>query len=158
MFTKQIRKVEGIFWIGIGLLICLLGWRADLGSFREPGAGFVALFSGLFVAVVGAIITLSEIFSKTSQSTTFDLSSAFKGISWFRLIYTMVLLVVYALFLDMLGYILTTFFVMWALFYDWETRRWFPSCLASLVTTGVSYLVFEVWLHCQFPRGIFPWW
>ncbi len=157
MVAKQLRKVEGIFWVGIGVLICVLGWRADLGSFREPGAGFVALFSGLFVAVIGMILTLSEIFSKTDRSAAFDLSSAFKDISWSRLIYTMALLFIYALVLDKLGYILTTFFVMWALFFDWETKRWFPSFITSLVTTGASYLVFEVWLHSQFPRGIFPW-
>jgi hypothetical protein len=158
MFAKQLRKVEGIFWIGIGVLICILGWREDLGSLREPGAGFVALFSGLFVAVIGTILALSEIFPKTDQSTAFDPSSAFKDISWSRLIYTMVFLFLYALLLDILGYIITTFFVMWALFFDWETKRWFPSFFASFITTGVSYLVFEIWLHSQFPRGIFPWW
>jgi putative tricarboxylic transport membrane protein len=152
------RKVEGIFWIAIGLLICFLGWRANLGSFREPGAGFIAFFSGLFVAIVGMIIILSEVFSKASRSPAFDLRSAFKGIPWFRLIYTMALLFIYALLLETLGYIFTTFLVMWALFYDWQTRRWFPSCFASLVATGVSYLVFDVWLQCLFPRGIFPWW
>ena len=158
MLAKQIRKVEGIFWVWIGFLICLLGWRVDTGSFREPGSGFVAVFSGLFVAAVGMIMTLSEVFSKSSQNDTFDLRSAFKDISWFRLIYTMVLLFGYALLFDVLGYVLTTLFVMWGLFYDWETKRWFPSFITSFVTTGVSYLVFEVWLHCQFPRGIFPWW
>jgi len=158
MLAKQIRKVEGIFWVGIGFLICLLGWRVDIGSFREPGSGFVAIFSGLFVAAVGMIITLSEILPKASQSATFDFVSAFRDISWFRLVYTMILSFCYALFLDMLGYIFTTFFVMWGLFYDWESKRWFPGFITSFVTTAMSYLVFEVGLHCQFPRGIFPWW
>lgn len=158
MFAEKIRKAEGIFWIGIGLIICVLGWRADLGSFIEPGAGFVALFSGLFIAILGMIITLSEVYSKASRSAAFDLSLAFKGISWFRLIYTMALLLAYAVFLERVGYMLTTFLVMCALFFDWETKRWLPSFLASLVTTGVSYLVFETLLNCQFPRGIFPWW
>jgi len=156
MLAKQLRKVEGIFWVGIGVLICLLGWREDLGSLREPGAGFVALFSGLLIAVIGVILTLSEIFSKADRSTAFDLSSAFKDISWSRLIYTMVLLFIYTLLLDKLGYLLTTFFVMWALFFDWQTKRWFPSFFASFIATGASYLVFEVWLRSQFPRGIFP--
>jgi hypothetical protein len=158
MLGEQIRKVEGIFWVGMGFFIGLLGWRANLGSFREPGPGFVALFCGLFVAVLGMIITLSEFFSKTSQGNTFDLSSAFKNISWFRLIYTMVLLFGYALVLERLGYLLTTFLVMWGLFYNREAKHWGWSLLTSFVTTGVSYLVFEIWLHCQFPRGIFPWW
>lgn len=158
MFTKQLKKVEGLFWIGIGVIICLLARATKLGSFHEPGAGFIAFFVGLFIAGIGLVLAFSGAFSKTSHRTTSDLTFAFKNISWSRLAYTMVLLLGYALFLNMLGYILTTFLVMWGLLYDWETKRWFPSFLTSLVTTGVTYLVFEVWIHCQFPRGIFPWW
>jgi len=157
MFTKQLKKVEGLFWVGIGVIICLLAWETRLGSFREPGPGFIAFFTGLFIAGIGLVIAFSGAFSKTSHVPSLDLRSAFRDISWFRLVYTMGLLLVYAFFVNMLGYILTTFLVMWGLFYDWETKRWFPSFLISFVTTGVTYLVFEVFLHCQFPRGIFPW-
>jgi len=158
MRIKQIRKVEGSFWIGMGVLICLLAWKSKIGSFREPGPGFVAFISGIFVSMIGLVIGLSELLSKISLRSSTDLNQTFSIASWPRLIYTIVLLLSYALLLNTLGYILTTFLVMWGLFYDREKSCWVSSCLASLASVGVTYLVFQVWLRCQFPRGLFPWW
>jgi len=158
MRIKQIRKVEGSFWIGMGVFICLLAWKSKIGSFREPGPGFVAFISGIFVSMIGLVIGLSELLSKISLRSSTDLNQTFSIASWPRLIYTIVLLLSYALLLNTLGYILTTFLVMWGLFYDREKSRWVSSCLASLASVGVTYLVFQVWLRCQFPRGLFPWW
>ena len=158
MRIKQIRKVEGSFWIGMGVLICLLAWKSKIGFFREPGPGFVAFISGIFVSMIGLVMGLSELLSKISLRSSTDLNQTFSIASWPRLIYTMVLLLSYALLLNTLGYILTTFLVMWGLFYDREKSRWVSSGLASLASVGVTYLVFQVWLRCQFPRGLFPWW
>lgn len=152
------RKLEPPFWIGMGLILCFLAWKTKLGAFHNPGPGFVAFFTGLFFVGVGIVMAFSEAFSKTPHDPSLDLRSAFRGISWFRLSYAMALLLLYGFVLNMLGYILTTFLMMWGLFYDWERKNWFPSFLASFITTGVTYLTFEVGLHCQLPRGIFPWW
>jgi hypothetical protein len=67
-------------------------------------------------------------------------------------------LVGYGLALDLLGYLITTFLVMFALFYDRGTNRLLPSVLASLLTVVSTYLIFGTWLRIQLPRGIFPWW
>jgi hypothetical protein len=158
MRIKQIRKVEGFFWIGIGVIICLLAWKSKLGSFREPGPGFVAFISGLFVSMIGLVMGLSGLLSKISPRSRIDFDQTFSIASWPRLIYTMGLLLSYGLLLNTLGYILTTFLVMSGLFYDREKSRWVSSGFASLISVGVTYLVFQVWLRCQFPRGIFPWW
>jgi NhaP-type Na+/H+ and K+/H+ antiporter len=68
----------------------------------------------------------------------------------------MSLLFGYALLLDTLGYIITTLFMMWAFFYAFWGRRWLPSLLISAFIVGSTYMVFDIWLLCQFPRGIFP--
>jgi hypothetical protein len=158
MRTKQVKKVEGLFWVSVGLFICFLAWKSKLGSFREPGPGFVAFISGLFVSVVGLVIVLSAFLSKISPLNGPNPDFTFSIASWRRLIYTMALLLIYGLLLNPLGYILTTFLVMWGLFYGLERKRGGWSFLASTLTVAVTYLVFEVWLRCQFPRGIFPWW
>lgn len=157
MLTKSFGKVEGLFWLGIGVIMCGLAWKVNLGSFQEPGPGFVAFVSGLFISSIGLILLFSEVLSKMDLGNSSDLSQAFQNVSWLRLAYTITLLIIYALLLNTLGYILTTFLVMWGLFYDWEKNHWASSFLTSFVTVGVTYGVFEVWLHCQFPRGIFPW-
>lgn len=158
MPIKSFGKVEGLFWLAIGVTLCGLAWRVNLGSFHEPGPGFVAFVTGLFISSIGLVLLLSEVLSRVTPGNSGALNQAFQNVSWQRLAYTMTLLIIYALLLNTLGYIITTFLVMWGLFHDWEKNRLASSILASLVTVGVTYAVFEVWLHCQFPRGIFPWW
>ncbi len=156
MDTRTLRRIEGFFWIIAGAGICFLAWKFRIGSLREPGPGFVAFFSGLFLSGVGLVMFFSGSFSKNSDQA--DFGQIFHNISWFRLAYTMALLLGYALLLNTLGYILTTFLAMWGLFLDWKKTSLVSSFLTSVLTTAVTYLVFEVWLHCQFPRGLFPWW
>jgi hypothetical protein len=114
--------------------------------------------SGLSLVVIGLIMTLSKKFSKTTSDSehSADLPS-FKPPK-FPLVYTVLVLVAYDLVLDLLGYLVTTFLVMFALFYDRGANRFLSSVLASLLTVVSTHLIFETWLRVQLPRGIFPWW
>ena len=76
----------------------------------------------------------------------------------FKLTYTLGLLLFYALFLNLLGYIITTFVVLFGLFCNPSGRRWAGPLLASFLSVAVTYLIFEVWLKSQLPRGLLPWW
>jgi putative tricarboxylic transport membrane protein len=149
--------LEGVFWIGVGFAISLLAWTSGLGSFHEPGQGFVAFVSGIFLCSIGTIMVISEAFSKSQLKSRSDILHAFRGIPWTRLTFSIGLILGYLFVLNSLGYILSTFLLMYGMFYDWEKKSWFSSLLFSIVTAGSSYLVFEVWLQCQLPRGIFPW-
>jgi len=149
---------EGILWIIVGGAICFLSWRIRLGSFREPGAGFVPFASGLSLVVIGAIMTLSKKFSKPASMSDHSADRPFLRLPKFALVYTVLILVGYGLVIDLLGYLITTFLVMFALFYDRAANRFLPSVLASLLTVISTYLLFETWLRVQLPRGIFPWW
>ena len=156
MFGRQIGKFEGFVWVAIGITVCLISLPFGLGSFQEPGSGFIGFVCGLFLLGVGMIMLFPRLFSKISSSSGSGSDSTFRISSWSQLAYTVALLLAYGLLLDTLGYIVTTFLVMWGLFYDRHRRNWVSSCLVSLASVGVTYLVFEVWLLCQFPRGIFP--
>jgi hypothetical protein len=127
---------------------------------REPGPGLFALIAGVSLIVIGTLMLFSQTMPKPrvqADSGTIQVSLLESVLKW-RIFSTMVILLVYAFFLDGLGFILCTFLLMWGLFYDWGKNRFLPAILASLVTTGMTYLIFETWLRCQLPRGIFPWW
>jgi hypothetical protein len=158
MLTKRFREIEGLFWMVLGMAICILAWKVQLGTFVRPGPGLVAFVTGLFLFIVGFIMILSQILPKISREEGFDLNLTFRNISWFRLAYTMALLFGYAGFLNLLGYLLTTFLLMWGLLYDPEKKNWALGFLTSVLITGGSYVVFDVWLRSPLPRGVFPWW
>jgi putative tricarboxylic transport membrane protein len=149
---------EGVFWLGIGVVICLLALRFDLGSFHAPGAGFVAFLAGAFIGLMGVIMIASKLFAGVREKERAEASAVPSSTEHGRLIYTMVVLVLYAVLMDPLGFILSTALVMFGLFFDWQKRNWFWSGFFAIATSLSSYFVFEVWLRCQLPRGILPWW
>jgi putative tricarboxylic transport membrane protein len=149
-----IRRTEGVLWTILGLSVCFLAWRTHFGSFREPGPGFVPFFSGLLIGGIGLVMILAVARATPSQSDTPGIS--FFPKNWRQLFFTMALLCGYTLLLDTLGYIITTLSMMWAFFYVSGGRRWVSSLFISSVIVASTYLVFDVWLRCQLPRGIFP--
>ena len=158
MVTKKFREIESIFWMAFGLFLCYLSWQAHLGTFQEPGPGFVAFIAGSFIFAVGLIMFLSQLLLSDTSCDMFDPIAVFQGVPISKLVYTVALLVVYAVLLGSLGYIVTTFLLMWGLLYDREKRNWVVSSFSSLLIVTSSYLVFEVWLRSQLPRGVLPWW
>jgi putative tricarboxylic transport membrane protein len=154
---KQKGMSEGIFWIVIGGVICVLSLRFGLGSFRAPGPGFVAFLSGILIGGMGVIMIFSKSLSMVLEKTSRSEKQGFSAASLKRLVYTMIFLIAYAVLMDPLGYILSTFLVMFGLFFEWKKKNWFWSAFFSVAVSLLSYLVFEVWLHCELPHGIFPW-
>ena len=153
--------MEGLFWIVAGLAVCALGWKAGLGSFQEPGSGFIAFLVGMLISILGLLFALSRRPSKALPNARPASRSLFRGTPAVLFLVTVGGLLGYGVLLESLGYILTTFLLMWALFYlfyEQGKRRILWSFAASAATTGASYLVFDVWLLSQLPRGLFPWW
>jgi len=155
---ERVGTKEGIIWIVVGGLICFLSGRIGLGSFHEPGPGFVAFASGLSLVVIGLIMIPPRKSSRSVSVTDHRADRPFLKLPKISLVYTVLVLVGYGLMLDRWGYLLTTFLLMFALFYDRAANRLLPSVLASLLTVVSTYLIFETWLRVQLPRGIFPWW
>jgi hypothetical protein len=155
MVTKKVGSREGFFWLGMGVFICVLSWQTGFGFFREPGPGFIAFLTGFCMAAVGVVIILSASLAKTPRQDERPSGRRFGFVSWYRMSYATALLLVYAALVEPLGFVPTTFLVLWGLFFDWDKKNWLSSLVGSCVTTGISYLFLEKLLHLPFPQGIF---
>jgi putative tricarboxylic transport membrane protein len=146
------KRLEGVLWIAVGVVICVLSRRTGIGTFTEPGAGFVAMVSGLFLIAVGSIMSVVRKETGDGQGKP----RAPERLQ--KLFLTTALLILYGLFLEPLGYVLTTFLFMLGLFRDLGRRRFAAPFFASLASVALTYALFEIWLKVRFPRGVFPWW
>ncbi len=158
MTEKETGIREGFVGIGIGAIICILALQFDFGSFHAPGPGFVPVLTGLFVSLIGLAMILARAVSKHRTDEPSRTDHPFRIGSWPRLIYTMVLLLAYIVLIEPVGFVITTFLLMFGLFLDPLKRNYAWGLFFSTATTLISYLTFEVWLRCQLPRGLFPWW
>lgn len=143
-------SITSLIWLLMSLVIVfwsLLTLKA--GTFRHPEGGFLPLFCGLVILFL-SIIVFFQAKGKTKKAE--EESFWIKG-SLINIFGVIVILVVYALFLERLGFIITTFGTMLFIFKQTIGTSWFIGILQSSIVTGACYFLFGFLLKIPFPRG-----
>lgn len=155
---KRIR-LDGLVWLVLGIGLCIGSVRLKLGDFHTPGPGFMPFLSGALLGIFGMILIFPTARSWKAEEAKEQKTSVMWN--WKKLtspFLTLLTLFLYLLFLEPLGFILTTFICLFFLFKLSEPRKWMRPVILSVCTSILSYLVFSVWLQCQFPRGLIKFW
>jgi putative tricarboxylic transport membrane protein len=139
---------SSLFWLVAGIGIVFGSLKYGFGSLQAPGAGFITFFAGAILALLSACLLVSSL---RSQESGTGLGILWKGLEARKVLYVLTLLVIYTLLLKHLGFLISTFLLI-LLFLVKAIIHYSVSCL-FLVTAG-SYLVFQVWLKVQLPKGI----
>jgi putative tricarboxylic transport membrane protein len=66
-----------------------------------------------------------------------------------------VALLVYFFFLESLGFIVVSFLLMTFLFVVMASQKWHIALLQAFIFVGLAYLLFEILLKSQLPKGVF---
>ncbi len=146
---KKFDLISSAFWLVVGFLICEESYRIHLGNFRSPGPGFLPFGAGIVLGGLALIIMLK------SLRKTFGQKKAFweERNRWPKVAMTLILIFVYGLLLDTLGFLLTTFLIMGFLFRGIEPQRWRTVIAGAVLSALGSYLIFQVWLDVELPKG-----
>jgi putative tricarboxylic transport membrane protein len=148
--TRIRAAVAGaFFWVILGVLACYGANQLGRGSIAEPGAGFIFFWSGL------VLMTLSLIVLADSLRSSEDTIRRIPKINWPKIILVLFSLLLYAFFLERLGFVLTTFVLMSFLLGCIEGRGWFRSLGIASAAALTSYAMFELWLKIRLPKGFF---
>lgn len=142
--------ISGSILFLIGLFILFYAPQFGLGSLSVPGPGFMPFLSGLVICIFSVITFLKAALSKPAE-----VEKIWAGIKFRRLIFVILMIVIYTLLLKKLGFIICTFFLILMLLHYTGSRTWFVSILYGGLSAILSYLLFEVWLKAQLPKGIF---
>jgi putative tricarboxylic transport membrane protein len=100
------------------------------------------------------LLSLATILEACSRTKLENQAPFFQGERMRVVVGVQICLFAYVLVLDMLGFILATFVMMTVLFRISEKQSWRIVLLASAITTGLSYFLFDYVLKCGFPRGV----
>ncbi len=147
---KKSDVICSLFLVFIGLLFCAGAFGIGLGSVIAPGSGFMP-FGAALLLILFSLGTIGEaLFSSRSGSREIEASP---GKRWSTAL-VLLLLFAYALLLDVLGFLVATFLLLTALFKASEGQTWKVAVVESLITTALTYLLFDYVLHCSFPRGL----
>ena len=148
--TKTIAAGAGaFFWVAVGLLSCYGASRLGLGSVAEPGAGFIFFWSGLVLIILSLIVFTDAV--RSSEDTVREMPE----INWPKIALVLFTLLLYAFFLEKLGFVFTTFVLMSFLLGCIQGAGWFRSFSVAGAAALTSYAMFELWLKIRLPKGIF---
>jgi len=147
---NRFDSVTAVVWFLVGLGIIL--WSSltlELGTLKHPGSGFLPLLCGATMAFLAIIVffqakRMDKEVKRENFWTRGSLIPIFSIIS---------LLLIYAFFLDYLGFKLTTFIVMLLILTQVAGIPWFMGIVESLIITGACYLTFDYLMRIQLPKG-----
>ena len=146
---RKYDLISTSFWFLIGLFIVLYAPQFDLGSARMPGTGLMPFLAGIVMCVFAAIA-----FVQAWGSPSVNTERIWHDIAYRKILTVLIVLIAYAAFFEWIGFIVCTFVMMYVLMNHVGSMKWFSSLFGALASALVAYLVFEIWLQAQLPKGI----
>ena len=150
------RRDEGssLLWLGVAVLICIGSLQLSLGSVNNPGPGFFPFGAGLILGILSAVVFIQT--RRAASPVKEGQSSVSTSPASARKIFlATVALLAYAVGMEYLGFLISTFVFLAFLLRMIEPQRWSVVLLESFLASGICYFIFQVWLRVELPRGIF---
>ena len=147
------RELIGCFvWLGVSIYICCASLELGFGAVATPGAGFFPFCGGVLIGV----FTLLHLFITVMKRETAREDNPSEAGEWKKTTLVIISLFLYPLFMNKLGYIVTTFLLMAFLFLILgEARRFWLKGAGALFVTLFTFFVFHGLLNVRLPLGIF---
>ena len=144
-------RISGIFWLFFSGLICIESYRMGLGTLHQPGPGFLFFWTAVTMGILSIVIFVRAWVSKKAGGPE---GSIFGKENVLKIIFVLLSLFLYAFFMETLGFIPVTLLLFIFLLKMIEKKRLGFTIFVSVVVTGISYLIFEIWLQSQLPKGL----
>ncbi len=148
---KRLDQFSAIFWLVISIIVCVESRQAHVGTFKNPGPGFLPLFGGIALGGLAILLLAMSILRKKLEV---QVTNPLKGVKWRKVILVLAPLFAYTIFLSWIGYLVTTFALMFLLFTAIDRSKIWADILIALIAVSSSYVVFYKWLDIQLPKGI----
>lgn len=140
-----------LFWLFVAIYICIESVRQlPLGSWKNPGAGFFPLGTGILLGFFSLVAIVNSLRDKSVQKQ----AHLFPGEKWKNIAIVLATLFLYVLLVGTLGFLICTTILMAILFRAVEPQKWTITLAGSAIASVVCYLLFESWLQIQLPKGI----
>jgi putative tricarboxylic transport membrane protein len=148
---KNPDQTSSLFWLVVGIGITIGSLKYGFGTFVSPGAGFITFFAGAILCFLSLILLIASVRNRELQAGFGDL---WKGLEVGKVLYVLSLLAVYALVLQTLGFLVSTFLLLALLFRVKADYSLGKVILLSFLISSGAYLIFDFWLRVQLPKGI----
>jgi len=149
---KWLRAISSLLLMSFSVVIFTSSLNVGIGDFRNPGPGLMGFLASILLIILTGIIFVKENFLPPGE----------KGhgspIHWQSLSKPFILtfaLCGYVFVLETLGYLLSTFLLMFTMLLVSNPRRWYLHIVNALLIVNITYVVFYKMLRVLLPAGAF---
>jgi len=148
---RKADRLSGLFWMFFSLFVSYHSYALGLGSLNQPGPGFLFFWTGVTVAMLSLAVVLRT-FGRRPPAED---NAPFSG-KWHvtKVASVLISLFLYALLMERLGFPIVTLLLFLFLLGIIEKKRPGLTVTMSFVVTAASYLLFEMALHSNLPKGL----
>ncbi len=145
MKNKDIRDIlGGIALIAIGLFAAIHAQQYEIGQLQRMGPGYFPTALGILLAALGVIIAVPAFFREGTRIR----------IEWKSLFWVMLSIIVFAVFLNLLGLVITSILTVFASSMA-SDLTWRGRLILSVSVAVITYVIFGFGLGMLIP--IWPW-
>ena len=144
-------RISGIFWLCFAVLVIIQSYHLGLGTLHKPGPGFLFFWVNIILGIMSLIVLIRTWVGKKEEGPQL---AFFGGQNISKIVFVMISLFLYALLMETVGFIPVTLLLFIFLLGIIEKKKWYYTLFVSIVVTVISYLIFEIWLQSQLPKGL----
>ena len=130
--------------------IFLAAGTLPFGTMRVPQTAFFPKTLAVLLGIMSVILLARTLAGKEAVSGGEKIETQ----GWIRIAATLMTLAGFALALERLGFLLTTFLLMISLLRAIEAQKWRKVVVVALATALISYAIFSLLLGVPLPAGL----
>jgi putative tricarboxylic transport membrane protein len=147
---KKADRISGVLGLLFAIFMGIQSYGLGLGTLHKPGPGFLFFWTSIALGGLSLVVLIRALIDRRpgEQGNIFDRQNLGKTVL------VLVSVFVYAILMESIGFILVTLMLFLFLLGIIEKKKWSLTIFISVAVTVVSYLIFEVWLRSQLPKGL----
>lgn len=149
------KQVVSILFLIFSVVYLTASFSLPFGRTGKPGPGLVPLSVGIAMTIFSLFHVIEVFFLEKGRSST-EKGEALQRADLVRVAGVAISLTVYMVLFSLLGYALSTIFLVGATLRLLEMRGWTRIVLISILTSVLSYYIFNNMLEVPLPQGILP--
>lgn len=140
------------FLFFLGVFICRSSLQMDYGEIAQPGSGFLPFWCGIFICIISLGLIIQQLWKRENVSK--KAGKIFHGIDPLKPLTIVATLVLYGLFFERIGFILSNLIFLVLIFRVVWKKGWSFILSASILISFVFYLILQVLMKVNLPQGI----
>jgi putative tricarboxylic transport membrane protein len=149
--ARSYNRIGAIFFLSVGIFFALYAGRVEIGTWTEPGPGFLPFWAGMTLIVMSIALFLASYAKKAwPQRPSFFPQPD----SWKRVVATFLSLIAYNFLLTPLGFTVATFLFLGFLVKFIFPQSWRRALVVAALGSVGARLLFISFLETQLPKGV----